>query len=253
MMESLFFRCCSVALSVFAVAVLAIPANARISGHRTTRLPLTVRQMMPRGALSLRIYRVAPAPKAPRYLLHLWTAPRRHPENIFVEERKPQTYSGQISRAEIESKVSLSMASLADSPFVFDILTDEKVPKYLSSIVFTAKVAPKDVSLRYLNSKTKQGFILQVDEGADYDFKHTFYAFDHGFHADSYGFTPNYRSSVLVGRMGYGGGNEYLIYRATDGLLAVLERRYGKGGTIPDAYWKWNGERFVEKKKPRSE
>ncbi len=205
------------------------------------RLPASVRQMMPRGNLSLRLFRLAPAPKAPRYLVHLWTAPRRNPQVVVEQEIKPNLFKGEITRSEIELGKSFSTAPLATSPFVPDIFTDEKVPKYQDSLVYGSRFPPDSISLRYLNSKNKYGLIFQFDETFGPVKQHTFTALE---------FNSFPLTDTLYSYGGYGGRREHRVRRAADGSLEVIRETYSdKGGppVIRDILV-WRGGKFVLKK-----
>lgn len=214
------------------------------------RLPPSVRQMMPRGNLSLRLFRLAPAPRQTSYLVHLWTAPRRKPQFWAGTEYKPNPYKGKITRAEVEAQSVEGEGKLEmfNSPFVFDIFTDEKVPKYQASLVYGGKVAPDNISLRYIDSKIKSGLMFQIDESVRYEYRsrNTFYVFEYGLDRDP-------RIDTFYGYHGYGGGAQYHFRRAADGTFEVVKVMYFKGAPPTTDILIWNGERFVEKsQKPRS-
>ena len=117
--------------------------------------------MMPTQILDIATYQLAPAPGAPKLLIHLWTAPRRDPEGGGSFGAPAGTYKGKISVAEVNS-----FNSLRTTPFVYDIFSPNGKGgwNYLNSIVHTDTSAPNVPKIRYLNNQTKEGLILELSQ-----------------------------------------------------------------------------------------
>lgn len=196
------------------------------------KLPPEVRAMMPKKIVSLRTFRVAPAPKAPQLILHLWSVPDRD-----FEPAKRYGYGKDVS-----------------SPFVLDVFTDEKKPRYRASLILATHHAPTKINLWYLNAKTKDGLVFEVidDTGSD-DSHHedttTFFVFPfwpgtyltgwHGTHQTSQSFKSNIRSGNYA---------TYHVERDSEGLFRLIH--WSGGGSTPVVThevltWERGEERFI--------
>lgn len=218
-------------LSIALLLVGGVPTSAQKDRKKVKSLPKTVRQMMPRGASSLRLFRLAPAPHATTYLVHLWTTPRR--------AISPQWENG------------YRLAVPIDSPFVLDVFTDEKKPKYQTSIIYAENRAPDKITLRYLDAKNKVGFI--------FEFKDQRFTSDSYFNSTStYFIVPvalgnTYSMFALQSTAGSGNYNLYNLRRAANGIIEIIHR--AEGSPPSEEILVWDGRRhlFIPKKqKPRS-
>ncbi len=202
------------------------PANAQSRSNKVARLPASVRAMMPRGAVSLRVFRLAPAPREIPYLVHLWTVPRR--------ASSPQMEFG----SEVEYPIY--------SPFVLDVFTDEKKPKYRTSIVYSENRAPDKITLRYLNAKNKVGFI--------FEFKDQRYLSDSYYNSTStYFIVPaalgnSYSMFALQSTSGSGNYNTYGLRRDPKGLAEIVRQREGSPPSEETFVWDDSNNWFKLKK-----
>ena len=153
------------------IALLAPLAQAK----PTNKLPAAVAAMMPANTLDIATYKLAPAPGEPQILVHLWTAPRRNPEGGGTFGAPGGFYKGKVGATEAKSNNSLYL-----SPFVYDIFTPNGKGgwNYMNTFIVNANSAPYKPALRYLNNKTKSGYIFEVGQfGGQYSSPYTIYVF----------------------------------------------------------------------------
>jgi hypothetical protein len=213
-MKRLFF------LSLF--ACLAAPAFAQ-----PKPLPPEVRAMLPQNIVSLGIYELSPAPGAPKYLVHLWAAPRRNPTGGLF--RRP-LHQGAVTEEEARSDDGL----LLKSPFVMDIFSNPTNPKYEATITYSANRTPNKVLVSYFNSTKKEGLVFQVQTIFSTTTTDSFFVFVNGLEQD-------YVVDKKAKTVSSGGGGYYTVARGADGefqVLAVDTR--GSSETL-----RWNGREFA--------
>lgn len=160
---------------LFATLLLAPATYVQSSPKSSAKLPPAVAAQMPERVLDIATYRVAPAPGAPQFLIHLWCAPRRDPAGGGTFGAPPGQYKGEISREE-----AASFSSLYPSPFVYDIFAPDGKGgwNYQDSIIRNDTSTPATPTMRYLNNKTKTGYIIQIGQfGGQYIFPYTLYIF----------------------------------------------------------------------------
>ncbi|BCM90823.1 hypothetical protein IAD21_02685 [Abditibacteriota bacterium] len=190
------------ALLIFA-SFIAISYTA----YASPRLPSTVRALQPKGAISLKFFRLAPAPKSPQLLVHLWTTPRRNSLRYDTKQYP------------------------VNSPFVFDVFTDEQPPKYRTSFIYAASRTPNKISLRYLNSKTKKGLVFEMIEnglsdGWAFNYTSTFFTFP---------FWPGISQSSQIFKSDVGSAGNYHAYhvgRNANGMLQIIYDGHDSGSPI---------------------
>lgn len=188
------------------------------------RLPPSVRALMPKNGVSLRIFRLAPAPKATQYLIHLWTV--RRPKSI--------KHPAESFRREIAS------------PFVLDVFTNEKTPQYQTSYIYAASRAPSKVSLRYLHLKTKIGLVFELEDNrpTPWSFFSTNTFFVAPFALGNPYFTQTFES------WGNRESNIYSVARDSEGTLQLVHRIDAHGAPRRvTQYLKWDGERFANQER----
>lgn len=222
-MKRLFF------LSLF--ACLAAPAFAQ-----PKPLPPEVRAMVPQNIVSLGTYELSPAPGASKYLVHLWTAPRRDPLGEAGMDVTSNPYKGPITRHEVKSNLSLF-----DSPFVLDIFSDEPEPQYRTSIIYTATRAPDALSLRYFNSQTKKGLIFEVDDSTPRVTIHTFWVFENGLGGP-------YKMDTRTSWKGGDYHERYGLSRDAKGDLQLVHVVAGPYFPEKRELFVWDGKRFTSQK-----
>ena len=137
--------------------------------------PVAASALVPARVLDIATYTITPAPGAPKLLVHLWSAPRRNPAGGGTFGAPAGAYKGEITRAEVNGS-----RGLYQSPFVYDIFTldGQGIWKYRASIFRADNSTPYAPTVRYLNSKTKRGFIFEIDQfGGQYLRQRTLYTF----------------------------------------------------------------------------
>ena len=153
------------------IAIIAPLAQAKPA----TKLPAAVAAMMPAKTLDIATYKIAPAPGEPKLLVHLWSAPRRNPDAGGTFHAPKGTFKGKVGVEEVQS-----FDSLYASPFVYDIFAPNGKGgwKYLNSFIVNDTSAPYQPTVRYLNNRTKQGYIFQTGQfGGQYSYPSTLYVF----------------------------------------------------------------------------
>ncbi len=215
-------------LLLLTLAVSAAPALAA-----PKPLPPELRAMMPQRIVSLGTYELAPAPGAPKYLVHVWTAPRRFPKNGKDYPVGRNSYEGPITPQELRS-----WSHLTESPIVLDVFLNPVKPIYQTSITYSAQRAPDKISLRYFNSRTKQGLVFQADDNQSSTTIHTFFVFP-------YGLAGDYLSDTRVSNASEGGYNYYSVARGTFGEYELVETG-GSGGMTTTTIFMWNGRQFAQ-------
>lgn len=155
------------------VVLLAPSTWAKPAQNSATKLPASVAATMPTQILDIATYKIAPAPGAPKLLIHLWSAPRRNPNAGGTFHASPGTFKGKVTVEEVNSFDSLYL-----SPFVYDIFAPNGKGgwTYLNSIVHNDTSAAYPPQIRYLNNKTKQGLIIELGQfGGQYASAATLY------------------------------------------------------------------------------
>jgi hypothetical protein len=180
---------------------------------KKSSLPAAVRAETPDGILSVSLFRLAPAPGEKKFLFHLWTAARRDPDGGGSFGPPPGYYSGAVTAAEARA------GGLRLSPFVLDIFAPgEKTGqwKYAASVATSATKAPAQHTLRFLDAKTKTGFVLSTYEQSFRTHAHTLHVF-----ADGWDSEPT--SDTFHGHV-YMDSATYSFPRDRSGLLQVMKR-----------------------------
>jgi len=205
--------------------LLCVWVAPAFAAPKKAALPPSIRAMTPKRIVSLRVFRVAPAPKAPEFIIHLWTTPRRaftkHAEKVDgVEEKLP-----------------------VDSPFVMDIFTNEKTPRYQTTAIYASNEPPNRISLRYLNAKTKLGFVFEVMDKKVSNryltsFRRTLLTFPYDLHYSCS--TQSFGSYE-----GQGQDESYDIRRDAAGTLEIEHTKAGHGMSTLREILAWNGEQFM--------
>lgn len=157
------------------LALLAISALAQPAKKSVATLPPSVAATMPIQVLDIATYHIAPAPGEPAILVHLWCAPRRDSNGGGTFGAPAGAYKGAITRDEIDSS-----RGLRPSPFIYDIFTGDGKGgwQYRNSISRFDTATPGVPTVRYLNNRTKQGAIFEIDQfGGQYVRGRTLYAF----------------------------------------------------------------------------
>jgi len=196
-------------------------------------LPPEVQAMVPQNIVSLGTYELSPAPGAPKYLVHVWTAPRRFPKNGKEYPTGRNFYKGFITAQELRS-----YPHLAESPIVLDIFSNPAKPIYETSIIYSGQRAPDKISLRYFNSRTKQGLVFQADDNESSTTIYTFFVF-------SYGLAGDYKSDTRASSWSEGGSISYEVARGTYGEYELVESS-GSGGMTTTTIFMWNGRQFAQ-------
>lgn len=175
--------------------------------------------MTPKKIVSLRVFRVAPAPKAPQLLLHLWTVPNRN-----FKSQRPDGYGDDVQ-----------------SPFVLDVFTDERRPQYRTSLLLASSHAPSKIKLWYLNSKTKRGLVFHVTGARDFSnhFDATYFVFP-------FWPNPSQTSQTFKNYSAGNGSDVFFPKRAVDGTLQLIHSS-GFAGSPVNIYEIWSWDEADEK------
>jgi len=188
------------------------------------KLPPSIRAMTPQKIVSLRVFRVAPAPKAPQLLLHLWTVPKRD-----FERREKNGYGSDV-----------------DSPFVLDVFTDEKRPRFRTSLILATNHTPTKVRLWYLNAKTKEGLVFEVID--DSRATESYYRDKTTFFVLPYWDGTFQTSQTFQTFAGSGANNSYFAQRGINGEFQIIHSINLQGGSFPFTgvlTWDREEERFI--------
>lgn len=155
------------------LALMAASAQAKPAKNSEPKLPASVAAMMPKQALDTATFKLAPAPGAPKLLIHLWCVPRRNPEGGS---------QFQTSLGSLKSKVTVEEVNALDSlyptAFTYDIFAPNGKGgwNYLNSIIHAGTSAPSTPMIRYLNNQTKEGLVMELDKsGGKHVFNRTLY------------------------------------------------------------------------------
>ncbi len=162
-------------LFLMPLALLATSALAEPTKKSVAKLPISVAATMPTLVLDIATYQIAPAPGEPKILVHLWCAPRRNPNGGGTFGSPAGAYQGAITREEVDGS-----RGLRPSPFVYDIFTADGKGgwQYRNSISRFDTATPGVPTVRYLNNRTKQGIIFEIDQfGGQYVRQRTLYTF----------------------------------------------------------------------------
>lgn len=190
-------------------------------------LPPEVQAMLPQNIVSVGTYELSPAPSAPKYLVHLWTAPRRDPAGGLF--RRP-LHQGAVTEEEARSNDGL----LLNSPFVMDIFSNPTNPKYEATITYSANRTPNKVSLSYFNSTKKEGLVFQVQTIFSNTTTDSFFVFMNDL---KQGCVVDTKEKIVSS----GGGGYYTVARGADGEFQVVAvGKRGLGETL-----RWNGREFA--------
>ncbi len=125
--------------------------------------------------LDIATYQIAPAPGAPKLKVHLWGTPRKPPASL-----------GEVGA---RWKTNESPFEMAPSPFVYDVFAPNGKGgwDYLTTFIHRAVRVPTAPTVRYLNNKTKDGFVFQVEYSDLMNgLVSTLYTLPDVSHADSY-------------------------------------------------------------------
>ncbi len=155
------------------LASLLLVTSATQAQPASKKLPAPVAATMPTRILDIATYRIAPAPGAPKMLIHLWAAPRRNPDAGGTFHAPAGTFKGKVTVAEVNS-----FDSLYTTAFNYDIFAPNGKGgwNYLNSIIYIGTSAPSAPEIRYLNNVTKQGLVLELDQfGGQYITERTLY------------------------------------------------------------------------------
>lgn len=199
-------------------------------------LPPEVGAMMPQNIVSLGTYELSPARNAPKYLVHMWTAPRRNPAGGEWYGIPKNPYTGAISEKEVRSNTVL----LFPSPFVLDVFSNPSKPKYETSIILTAQRAPHEIALHYFNVKTKQGFVLETKNGTSMQTKRTFFVFENEL-------AGNYVEDSVESNASSGGYRRFRTSRDANGQFQLVEESGSAQGNS-SSMLRWNGREFAWRK-----
>lgn len=153
--------------------MLASTVQAKPAKKSSPKLPASVAAMMPSQILDIATYQIAPAPGAPKMLIHLWGAPRRNPDAGGTFHAPAGTFKGKVTVEEVNSFDSLYLTA-----FTYDIFAPNGKGgwNYLSSIVHVDNSAPYPPLIRYLNNKTKIGLVMELRQfGGQYAHPTTLY------------------------------------------------------------------------------
>ena len=216
-------------LLLLAPALLMAPSvHAQITEKSAAKLPASVVALMPARTLDIATYRIAPAPGEPQLLVHLWSAPRRNPNAGGTFHAPQGFYQGKVTREEAQS-----FDSLYSSPFVYDIFTSDSRGSwnYMNSIIINDTSAPSQPTVRYLNNKTKQGYIFETHQfGGQYIFPATLYVFTDKaaayFTRDITGVSPPARAGSRHFGFGRDARGYAQLIRAESGYDAVNARAF---------------------------
>lgn len=205
--------------------VMALAAAPALAAPKP--LPPEVQAMMPQNIVSLGTYELSPAPGAPKYLVHVWTAPRRNPNGSLFG--RPNPYKGPISAEEVRS----DDFSLFNSPFVLDIFSNPQHPKYEGSATYLDRHAPSYVSLSYFNSIKKQGLVFQVNSAWSNTNTDRFFVYENEL-------KRGYIMDEKKISVSSGGGGYYAPGRSATGEFQVMAvGKFGGRSALT-----WNGREF---------
>lgn len=134
----------------FLVSALMLAATAQAKPAKKSARAKTAATSSAR-VIELATYQIWPAPGAPKLLVHLWGVPRKTPTNS--------------SAIGARWKTNDSPFEMSTSPFVYDIFSSNGKGgwSYLTTFVHRAERVPSAPTVRYLNNKTKTGYVLQVE------------------------------------------------------------------------------------------
>lgn len=195
------------------LAPIALLAPLALAGPAAkTRAPRATKAGPP--AFPLATYRIAPAPGASALLVRLWTVPRRVPAN-------PNDIGKSTGNPNISSDDSTSMEK-ASSPVVYDIFSgsDAKGWTYQTSFFGEYSLMNAAPTVRYLNNKTKSGFVFQVDTfSPPHDNVVTLYVFPENFE-----FSTQYDTRVryMSGPMSMSYGTQIGFGRDAQGFVQII-------------------------------
>ena len=196
----------SLLLLLAPVALLAPSAHARPAAK--TRAPRAAKAGPP--AYMLATYRIAPAPGEPALLVRLWTVPRRVPAN-----------PNDIGKSAGRPTDSTAMEKAA-SPVVYDIFSgsDAKGWTYQTSFFSEYSLMNSAPTVRYLNNKTKSGYVFQVNTfSPPHDNIITLYVFPENFE-----FSTQYATRVryMAGPMSNSYGTQIGFGRDAEGFVQII-------------------------------
>lgn len=134
------------------LALMATSTQAKPAKKSAPKLPASVAAIMPSQVLDIATYQIAPAPGAPKMLVHLWCAPRATPH-------EPNDTGKPLSRKAIRDGKPIGA-----SPFVYDVFAPNGKGgwNYLNTFIREGDVMPDAPAVRYLNNMTKTGLVFQV-------------------------------------------------------------------------------------------
>lgn len=213
-----FFHCCAVLLLTALVANAATPSGAL--------------KLMPQKAISLRWQKLPTEPKNAVWL-HIYCVPKgRDPElkNLGIDK------SGPITREDITNG-----PSLVSSPFWLDVFADANAKRRLNSIKFEEGHDVQDITLRWLEPKTRRGPVVLLKFGYTHWWEWQTFTFARGWSG------PAQTQTFLFGGEGDIYSDFHFDRTDAQGNLIVVENEGLESGKERTNIYRWNGREWDDK------